>query len=64
VGSFGDTFLIVFVGIFLALVFEYPVRLVMAKLYLSRGMAATVTVLGSALSRCLAPQGEDRVQRT
>ncbi len=29
--AIGDTFLIVFVGIFLALVFEYPVRFVMAK---------------------------------
>ena len=29
--AIGDTFLIVFIGIFLALVFEYPVRLVMAK---------------------------------
>jgi predicted PurR-regulated permease PerM len=47
--SIGDTFLIVFVGIFLALVFEYPVRFVMAKTRLSRGLAATVTVLGSAL---------------
>jgi putative heme transporter len=48
--AIGETFLIVFVGIFLALVFEYPVRLVMAKLHLSRGMAATVTVLGGALA--------------
>jgi putative heme transporter len=48
--AIGDTFLIVFVGIFLALVFEYPVRLVMAKLHLSRGLAATITVLGSALA--------------
>jgi predicted PurR-regulated permease PerM len=47
--AIGDTFLIVFVGIFLALVFEYPVRFVMAKTRLSRGLAATVTVLGSAL---------------
>jgi predicted PurR-regulated permease PerM len=45
----GDTFLIVFVGIFLGLVFEYPVRLVMAKTHMSRGLAATVTVLGTAL---------------
>jgi predicted PurR-regulated permease PerM len=45
----GNTFLIVFVGIFLGLVFEYPVRLVMAKTPLSRGLAATVTVLGAAL---------------
>ena len=48
--AIGDTFLIVFVGIFLALVFEYPVRFVMAKTRLSRGLAATVTVLGSALA--------------
>ncbi|HET9322788.1 MAG TPA: AI-2E family transporter [Gaiellaceae bacterium] len=47
--AIGDTFLIVFVGIFLALVFEYPVRFVMAKTRLSRGLAATVTVLGTAL---------------
>jgi predicted PurR-regulated permease PerM len=47
--SIGDTFLIVFVGIFLALVFEYPVRFVMRKTNLSRGLAATLTVIGSAL---------------
>ena len=46
--AIGDTFLIVFVGIFLALVFEAPVRLVMAKTGMSRGLAATVTVLGTA----------------
>ncbi len=45
----GDTFLIVFVGIFLGLVFEYPVRFVMKKTGWSRGLAATVTVLGTAL---------------
>jgi predicted PurR-regulated permease PerM len=48
--AIGDTFLIVFVGIFLALVFEYPVRFVMAKTRMSRGLAATVTVIGSALA--------------
>ena len=48
--AIGDTFLIVFIGIFLALVFEYPVRFVMAKTRLSRGLAATVTVLGVALA--------------
>jgi putative heme transporter len=48
--AIGDTFLIVFVGIFLALVFEYPVRFVMRKTGLSRGLAATVTVLGSAIA--------------
>jgi predicted PurR-regulated permease PerM len=47
--AIGNTFLIVFVGIFLALVFEFPVRFVMKKTRLSRGLAATVTVLGSAL---------------
>jgi putative heme transporter len=48
--AIGGTFLIVFVGIFLALVFEFPVRLVMARTGLSRGLAATVTVLGAALA--------------
>jgi putative heme transporter len=48
--AIGSTFLVVFVGIFLALVFEYPVRLVMAKTGMSRGLAATVTVLGAALT--------------
>ena len=48
--AIGDTFLIVFVGIFLAFVFEYPVRSVMAKTRMSRGLAATVTVLGTALA--------------
>ena len=47
--SIGSTFLIVFVGIFLALVFEYPVRFVMGKTNMGRGLAATVTVLGVAL---------------
>jgi predicted PurR-regulated permease PerM len=47
--AIGNTFLIVFVGIFLALVFEYPVRLVMSRTGASRGLAATVTVLGAAL---------------
>ena len=48
--AIGDTFLIVFVGIFLALVFEFPVRLVMRKTGMSRGLAATVTVLGTAVA--------------
>ena len=48
--AIGDTFLIVFIGIFLALVFEYPVRFVMAKTHTSRGLAATVTVLSAALA--------------
>jgi predicted PurR-regulated permease PerM len=48
--SIGDMFLIVFIGIFLALVFEYPVRFVMEKTHMSRGLAATVTVLGTAIA--------------
>ena len=48
--AIGDTFLVVFIGIFLALVFEYPVRFVMRKTHLSRGLAATVTVLGTAVA--------------
>jgi predicted PurR-regulated permease PerM len=46
----GSTFLLVFVGIFLALVFEYPVRAVIRRTGLSRGLAATITVLGAAVS--------------
>ena len=45
--AIGDTFLIVFIGIFLALVFEYPVRYLMSKTKMSRGVAAAVTVLGT-----------------
>ncbi len=48
--SIGETFLVVFIGIFLALVFEYPVRFVMEKTGMSRGTAAAVTVLGTAVS--------------
>jgi putative heme transporter len=48
--AIGNTFLVVFIGIFLALVFEFPVRFVIAKTGLSRGLAATVTVLGAALA--------------
>jgi len=48
--AIGSTFLVIFVGIFMALVFEYPVRLVMAKTRMSRGLAATVTVLGAAVA--------------
>ena len=48
--AIGDTFLIVFIGIFLALVFEYPVRYVMAKTHMSRGLASAITVIGTALA--------------
>jgi predicted PurR-regulated permease PerM len=47
--AIGDTFLIVFIGIFLGLVFEFPVRFVIRKTGWSRGLAATVTVLGTAV---------------
>jgi predicted PurR-regulated permease PerM len=47
--AIGSTFLIVFVGIFLGLVFEFPVRFVMRKTNMSRGLAATITVLGTAV---------------
>jgi predicted PurR-regulated permease PerM len=47
--AIGDTFLIVFVGIFLAFVFEAPLQYLMAKTGLSRGVAAAVTVLGTAV---------------
>ncbi|HET7856693.1 MAG TPA: AI-2E family transporter [Gaiellaceae bacterium] len=48
--AIGSTFLIVFLGIFLGLVFEYPVRWVMRRTRMSRGLAATVTVIGTALA--------------
>ena len=48
--AIGDTFLIVFIGIFLALVFEYPVRYVMATTHMSRGLASAITVIGTALA--------------
>src|SRR6188768_3605463 len=47
--AIGSVFLIVFLGIFLGLVFEFPVRFVMRKTKMSRGLAATITVLGTAL---------------
>ena len=48
--AIGDTFLSVVIGIFLALVFEYPVRYVMAKTHMSRGLASAITVIGTALA--------------
>jgi predicted PurR-regulated permease PerM len=48
--AIGSTFLIVFIGVFLGLVFEFPVRFVMEKTRMSRGLAATITVLGTALA--------------
>jgi predicted PurR-regulated permease PerM len=48
--AIGSIFLIVFIGIFLGLVFEYPVRFVMRKTGMGRGLAATITVLGTAVA--------------
>jgi predicted PurR-regulated permease PerM len=48
--AIGSIFLIVFIGIFLGLVFEYPVRFVMRRTHMGRGLAATITVLGAALA--------------
>jgi predicted PurR-regulated permease PerM len=48
--TIGSIFLVVFIGIFLGLVFEFPVRFVMKKTHWGRGVAATVTVLGTALA--------------
>lgn len=47
--SIRDMLLIVAVGVFLGLVFEGPVRMVQRHTRLGRGMAATVTVIGSLL---------------
>ncbi len=46
--SIRDALLIVFIGVFLALVFEYPVRALMQRTHLSRGLAAAIVVLGTA----------------
>ncbi len=43
----GETFLVVFIGIFLALVFEFPLRYLMSKTKMSRGAGAAVLVLGA-----------------
>jgi predicted PurR-regulated permease PerM len=48
--SIRDTLMIVFVGIFLGLVFEAPVRLVERHTPLGRGLSATVTVIGTLLA--------------
>src|SRR4029079_7463881 len=46
--AIGSVFLIVFLGIFLGLVFEFRVRFVRRKTKMSRGLASTITVLGTA----------------
>jgi predicted PurR-regulated permease PerM len=48
--SIAEALLLVFTGIFLAFVFEYPLRLLMAKTKLGRGLAATILVLGTVLA--------------
>ena len=53
--SVRDTLVLVFLGIFLALVFEVPVRAFMRWTNLGRGLSATIVVLGSAVVvTCLA----------
>ncbi|HEU0245471.1 MAG TPA: AI-2E family transporter [Gaiellaceae bacterium] len=47
--SISHALLLVFTGVFLAFVFEYPLRLLMSKTRLGRGMGATVLVLGSVV---------------
>ncbi len=47
--SVRDALLIVFLGIFLGLVFEFPTRLLMERAKLGRGLAATIAVLGATV---------------
>jgi predicted PurR-regulated permease PerM len=47
--SIANALLLVFTGIFLAFVFEFPLQFVMEKTRLGRGLAATILVLGSVL---------------
>ena len=47
--SIADALLLVFTGVFLAFVFEYPLRALMRRTRLGRGLAATILVLGSVL---------------
>jgi predicted PurR-regulated permease PerM len=47
--SIAGALLLVFTGVFLAFVFEYPLRLLMSKTGLGRGLAATILVLGTVL---------------
>jgi predicted PurR-regulated permease PerM len=48
--SIRDTLLLVFLGVFLALVFEVPLRAFMRWTKRGRGLSATIVVLGSALA--------------
>jgi putative heme transporter len=48
--SIREALLLVFVAVFLALVFEFPLRGFMQRTKLSRGPSATIVVLGAALT--------------
>jgi predicted PurR-regulated permease PerM len=48
--SIREALVIVFLGIFLGLVFEAPTRAMMSRTGLSRGLSATIVVLGAALA--------------
>jgi predicted PurR-regulated permease PerM len=48
--SINDTLLVVFLGVFLALVFEVPLRAFMRWTKLGRGLSATIVVLGTAVA--------------
>jgi len=45
--SIADALLLVFTGVFLAFVFEFPLRLFLKKTRLGRGLGATILVLGT-----------------
>jgi predicted PurR-regulated permease PerM len=47
--SISGALLLVFTGVFLAFVFEYPLRFMMEKTRLGRGLAATILVLGTVV---------------
>jgi len=47
--SIRDTLLLVFLGIFLALVFEIPLRAFVRRTKWGRGISATILVLGSVV---------------
>ena len=48
--SIRDTLLVVFLGIFAALVFEIPLRAFMRRTKLGRGLSATIVVLGTTVA--------------
>ncbi len=53
--SISDAVLLVFTGLFLALVFDFPLRLLTEKTRMKRGLAATIVVLGTVvILTCLA----------